>query len=74
MNTVYDSRVNDYNSDLRSTTKRDDDVLSLGAGVQYMMNSWFGLFSSYTFIRSNSTVASYDYSRNLIEAGIVFRY
>ncbi|MFH1153633.1 MAG: outer membrane beta-barrel protein [Pseudomonadota bacterium] len=71
--TEYDALVKSYSSGGNSAAKREDKILSAGIDVQYMINSWFGLFTGLTYIRSSSNVDSYDYNRNLVEAGIVIR-
>ncbi|MBC2716867.1 MAG: DUF481 domain-containing protein [Desulfobacteraceae bacterium] len=72
--TKYDARVIDYDTPSVSTDKREDDSIVAGVDVQYQFNKFFGIFTNYSFIHSNSNVDIYEYNRHIVEAGIAFKY
>lgn len=72
--TEYDAKVADYGMDLSSQRHREDDIVSVNLDLQYNFTSHAGLFTSYTFVHSNSNVDVYEYNRSIIEGGIALRY
>ena len=72
--TQYDALVIDYGTDSVSTDDREDDSLVAGVDIQFQLNEYFGVYTNYSFIHSNSNVDLYEYDRNIIEAGIAFKY
>ncbi len=57
-----------------STDKRQDDSLIAGLDIQYQLTQFFGIYTNYSFIHSNSNVDFYEYDRHIVEAGIAFKY
>lgn len=72
--TKYDALVIDYNTLSVSTDKREDDSIVAGVDIQYQFNKFFGIYTNYSFIHSNSNVDLYEYDRNIVEAGVAFKY
>jgi len=72
--THYDAWVVDYGTDSVSTNDRKDDSLVAGVDIQFQLNEFFGIYTNYSFIHSNSNVDLYEYDRNIVEAGIAFKY
>lgn len=70
----YDAELSDYTPEVQSSEKRSDTLLSIGVDVQWQATRYAGLFSSFTFINSDSNTAGNDYDRGIIEMGIVFNY
>lgn len=72
--TEYNGRVADYQSSSLSRSHRDDKILSAGLDAQYNFTPHVGLFSSYTYVHSDSNVDVYEYNRSVIQAGVALRY
>lgn len=60
----------DYSEDSfdQDTTGRSDDKLNIGASVDYEMRRWLKLGAGYTYDERDSTINSFDYIRNKVEA------
>ncbi len=71
--TGYDANVIDYGTNSISQDNREDDSLTAGLDMLFQINSYFGLFSSYSYIHSSSNVETFDYGRHLVEAGLSFK-
>ncbi len=52
----------------QDTTGRADDVFGMGASVDYEMRRWLSLGAGYTYDERDSTLTSFDYKRNQVEA------
>jgi hypothetical protein len=72
--TKYNARVIDYETVSVSTDQREDNSIVAGLDVQYQFTEIFGIYTNYSFIHSTSNVDLYEYNRNIIEAGIAFKY
>jgi len=72
--TTYDALVVDYGTTSVSTDEREDDSLVAGIDIQYQFTKYIGIYTNYSFIHSNSNVDLYEYDRNIVEAGIAFKY
>jgi tetratricopeptide (TPR) repeat protein len=53
--------------------KRDDKILTLSPVLTYDMN-WATLQLQYAYVRANSNIGIYDYSRNIVGVGFEFSY
>lgn len=72
--TIYDALVVDYGTTSLSTDEREDDSIVAGVDIQFQFNEYFGVYTNYSFIHSNSNVDIYEYNRNIVEAGIALKY
>jgi hypothetical protein len=78
--TKYDDTESNYaifidsNYNLTSQDKREDDILLANLDVQFQLNSFSAIYSSYSYILTHSNIELYDYDRNVVEAGVSFRY
>jgi hypothetical protein len=72
--TKYHARVTDYDTPSVSNDQREDDTIVAGVDAQYQLNEFFGIYTNYSFIHSNSNVDLYEYNRHIVEAGIAFKY
>ncbi len=77
--TIYDATKGHYekyiyNNKLNSEKKREDDIFIANFDIQYALGSFYSLYSSWSYIHTHSNVQLYDYDRNIVEAGILFRY
>ncbi|GJM05150.1 MAG: hypothetical protein DHS20C09_11410 [marine bacterium B5-7] len=52
----------------QDTTGRSDDKLNVSASVDYEMRRWLKLGAGYTYDERDSTINSFDYKRNQVEA------
>ncbi len=52
----------------QDTTGREDDLLSFGANVEYKMRRWLDLGAGYNYDERESTINSFDYERNIVQA------
>ncbi len=75
INVLADYYVQQY-SNLSSTAsvKREDNILTLGAGLGYTFTERVNLKLDYTYIDSDSNVYYYIYERNIVSAGIEFTF
>jgi hypothetical protein len=77
--TKYDATEGDYakfidNAIIDAPDNREDDILLANLDVQYPLNSFSALYSSFSYIHSHSNIKLYDYNRNIVEAGVSFKY
>jgi hypothetical protein len=76
----YDATVANYIQAINNVethypqNKREDDILLANVDILFPLNSFLSLYSSYSYIRTNSNVDLYEYDRNLIEGGVMLRY
>ena len=76
----YDETEHNYaiyingNPTVTSQDKRKDDVVLTNLDIQYNLNSYAALYSSYSYIPTHSNVDLYEYNRNVIQVGILVRY
>ncbi len=56
------------NSFDQDTTGRSDDLFKFGASIDYEMRRWLSLGAGYTYDERDSTINSFDYKRNQVEA------
>jgi polysaccharide biosynthesis protein VpsM len=56
------------NSFDQDTTGRSDDLFKIDASVDYELRRWLSLGVGYTYDERDSTISSFDYERNLVEA------
>jgi len=52
----------------QDTTGRSDEKLNVGASVDYEIRRWLKLGAGYTYDERDSTINSFDYERNQVEA------
>jgi polysaccharide biosynthesis protein VpsM len=52
----------------QDTTGRSDDLFSAGVSVDYEMRRWLKFGAGYSYDERDSTISSFDYERNIVEA------
>lgn len=72
-NTNYDAAVVDYGTST-NTDDRSDNILSGNLELNYQFLSHMDLYSTYSYIHTNSNVNIYDYDRHIIEGGVSFSF
>lgn len=72
-NTNYDAAVVDYGTST-NTDDRSDNILSGNLELNYQLRSHMDLYSTYSYIHTNSNVSIYDYDRHIVEAGVSFSF
>jgi hypothetical protein len=76
----YDATVANYIQAINNVStrypqnKREDDILLANVDIQFPLSSFLSVYSSYSYIHTNSNVDLYEYDRNLIEGGFMLRY
>ncbi|MCU0598506.1 MAG: hypothetical protein MUE70_04510 [Desulfobacterales bacterium] len=76
----YDATVANYIQAINDVStrypqnKREDDILLANVDIQFPLSSFLSVYSSYSYIHTNSNVDLYEYDRNLIEGGFMLRY
>jgi hypothetical protein len=65
--------IGDY-TDLDPQKKREDDLLTANVDIQYQLNSFSSLYTTYTYINTDSNINLYEYDRSIVEAGVEFHY
>jgi hypothetical protein len=68
-NVDYDAAVIDYGTSA-NTDDRSDNILSGNLELNYQLFSRMDLYSTYSYIHTNSNVSIYDYDRHIVEAGV----
>ena len=66
----YDAACAEYETDSTNLDDRNDGVLSLSVELNYQLLSHLDVYSTYSFLHTNSNVSIYDYNRHIVEAGL----
>lgn len=70
----YDVPVKEYMPEIEESEKRSDTLVSAGVDIQWQVSGYMGLFSSFTWVRSDSNTPGNDYDRGIWEMGVMFTY
>jgi hypothetical protein len=72
--TTYDVPVYYYPTSIWTYDDREDYAVTAGLEYEYKITPSVGLYTHYTYIYSTSNIDMNDYNRNIVEAGISFKY
>lgn len=70
----FSTAAEDFNSAAESIGRRSDRVVNARLDIFSRLASHMGLYATYSYIRNRSNIASYDYQRHILEAGISLLY